>query len=325
MPILDTLTSVPLGGVDQWIRLRSRDPSRPVLLVLYGGPGLPLLPRVPDLGERAGLEEHFTVAYWEQRGTGKSYRPSLSPDAMTIDRFVADVIELSDHLRNRFDVETIGLFGTSWGSVLGLRALARAPERFWGYVGAGQLVDVRESDRRSYEFTLEEARRRENETAVEALESIGPPPYSPTEMMTQRKWLGDFGGMRHDEPPPGPAARLWDVLTTPAYTWRDVWHIARDPFFALNHLLDELSAVDLTETVPRVERPVYLIHGRHDRLAPPSLAHAYLDQLDAPKKEWIWFEHSAHFPFLEEPERFGKVMETITSAIAPPSNPSLQG
>jgi pimeloyl-ACP methyl ester carboxylesterase len=317
---IDTLASVPLGGVDQWVRIRSHDPTRPVLLVLYGGPSLPLLPRVPDLGERAGLETHFTVAYWEQRGTGKSYRPSLSPDAMTIDRFVADAIELSDHLRDRFDTNQIGLFGTSWGSVLGLRALARAPERFWGYVGAGQLVDVPESDRQSYEFTLEEARRRENESAVAALASIGPPPYTPTAMMTQRKWLGQFGGLRHDEPPPGPMGRLWDLLTTSAYTWRDVWQVASDPFFALTHLLDELSEVDLTETVPQVERPVYLLHGRHDRLAPPTLARSYLDQLEAPAKEWVWFEHAAHFPFLEEPERFGAVMETVAARIAPDSS-----
>jgi pimeloyl-ACP methyl ester carboxylesterase len=321
MPVLDTLAAVSLGGVDQWIRLRSRDPSRPVLLVLYGGPSLPLLPRVTDLGERARLEKHFTVAYSEQRGTGKSYRPSLSPDAMTIDRFVTDVIELTDHLRERFDLETIGLFGTSWGSVLGLRALARAPERFWGYVGAGQLVDVRESDRQSYEFTLEEARRRENADAVAALESIGPPPYSPTEMMTQRKWLGKFGGMRHDTSPPGPVARLWDVLTTSAYSWRDAWQIAGDPFFALNHLLDELSEVDLTDEIDQVKRPVHLLHGRHDRLAPPSLARSYLNRLDAPTKEWIWFEDSAHFPFLEEPERFGRVLGQVADDAAPPRSP----
>ena len=320
MSALDTLTAVSLGGVDQWVRLRSRDRSRPVLLVLYGGPGLPLLPRVPDLGERAGLEEHFTVAYWEQRGTGKSYRPSLSADAMTIDRFVEDAMELSDHLRDRFETEQIGIFGTSWGSVLGLRALARAPERFWGYVGASQLVDVRESDRRSYEFTLDEARRRENEDAVQALASIGPPPYTPTEVMTQRKWLGEFGGMRHDRPPPGPMGQLWDLLTTSAYSWRDVWQVARNPFFALNHLLDELSEVDLTDEIDRVEQPVYLLHGRHDRLAPSSLARSYLDALDAPAKEWIWFEHSAHFPFLEEPERFGEVMETVAAQLAPVSS-----
>jgi len=135
--------------------------------------------------------------------------------------------------------------------------------------------------------------------------------------MTQRKWLGEFDGMRYDEPPPGPMGRLWDLLTTPAYTWRDVWQVATDPFFALNHLLDELSEVDLTEDVSRVEQPVHLMHGRHDRLAPPSLARAYLDQLDAPTKEWTWFEYSAHFPFLEEAKRFGEVMNRIAQRHSP--------
>ncbi|HKL87413.1 MAG TPA: alpha/beta hydrolase, partial [Salinibacter sp.] len=99
---------------------------------------------------------------------------------------------------------------------------------------------------------------------------------------------------------------------------------ARDPFFALTHLLDELSEVNLTDDTTQVDRPVYLLHGRHDRLAPPSLARSFLDDLDAPEKEWIWFEHSAHFPFLEEPERFGNVMGTVASEVAPPSQPSLK-
>jgi pimeloyl-ACP methyl ester carboxylesterase len=92
--------------------------------------------------------------------------------------------------------------------------------------------------------------------------------------------------MRHDEPPPGPTGQLWDLLTTSADSWRDVWQVARNLFFSLNHLLDELSQVNLTQEVTRVGRPIHLVHGRHDRLAPPSLAHSYLDQLRAPAKQW---------------------------------------
>ena len=317
MPALDTLDAVSLGDTEQWIRIRSHDPDRPLLLILYGGPGLPVLPRVHDLGVRAGLEAHYTVVYWEQRGTGKSYTPSLSAADMTIDRFVDDVCALTDLLRSRFDRDTIGLFGTSWGTLLGLKALARRPEAFWVFVGSGLLTNPLESDRRSYEFTLNEAKRREQEAAIEELEAIGPPPFTPKTALGQRKWLGEFGGIRHNEMPPGPFGRLWELATTSAYTWGDFWQIASDPFFALNHLLDELYETDLTDDVSRVEVPVHVLQGRHDQLTPASVVEPYVEALEAPSKEWTWFEQSAHFLFLDEPDRFKAVMGNVADRLAP--------
>ena len=37
---------------------------------------------------------------------------------------------------------------------------------------------------------------------------------------------------------------------------------------------------------------------------PASIAHRWYDGLRAPKKQWIWFENSAHSPIHEEPERW---------------------
>jgi pimeloyl-ACP methyl ester carboxylesterase len=53
--------------------------------------------------------------------------------------------------------------------------------------------------------------------------------------------------------------------------------------------------------------PVFLTIGRHDSNTPPELAKQWLDALDAPKKEWIWFEDSAHSPLAEESERWNRV------------------
>jgi pimeloyl-ACP methyl ester carboxylesterase len=238
---------------------------------------------------------------------------------MTIDRFVDDVLEIADRLRARFDREHIGLLGCSWGSILGLRALARAPERLWGYVGAGQLVRPLESDREAYEWALVQAERQGNRQAREALRQLGPPPYDVNQLLEQRKWLGTFGGVRRHGDPPGPVQLLRDLLTTSAYSWGDLWRIATDPFFALRAVLGELYAVDLTEEVPRVDRPVYLVHGRHDAIAPPSITQSYVETLDAPRTDWTWFEDAAHFPYFEEPDRFGEVMRRVAAQSAPPS------
>ena len=319
---VDAFEKMTIGGVDQWVRIRSRDPQLPVLLILYGGPGVPLFPRIDDFGERAGLEETFTVAYWEQRGTGKSYNPSIPTDSMTIDRFVQDIFELTDRLRTRFGKEKIFLLGESWGTVIGLRAAARCPARFHAYVGTGQVVDMLEGDRASYAFTLEEAERRGHEKALRELDALGPPPYTPKEVMTQRKWVGRFGGARHDTKPQSVLGALLELATTPEYSWRDVWQIAMNPFFALEELLDELYAIDFFKEIPRVELPVYLLEGRYDYTTPPSVTREYYEELEAPHKEWIWFDESAHFTFLEEPDRFRRAMQQVARKAQPASRQS---
>jgi pimeloyl-ACP methyl ester carboxylesterase len=64
----------------------------------------------------------------------------------------------------------------------------------------------------------------------------------------------------------------------------------------------------------RLEVPVFLLLGRQDYTAPSPIAAAWLDQLDAPKKVGIWFEHSAHLHMLEEP---GRVFMTRVNDVRP--------
>ena len=58
-----------INGVRQGMFIQSKDPAHPVLLCLHGGlPEYFLTERYPT-----GLEDDFTVAWWEQRGAGLSY------------------------------------------------------------------------------------------------------------------------------------------------------------------------------------------------------------------------------------------------------------
>jgi pimeloyl-ACP methyl ester carboxylesterase len=41
------------------------------------------------------------------------------------------------------------------------------------------------------------------------------------------------------------------------------------------------------------------------------LAEQYFQAIKAPEKKLIWFEHSAHYPFLEEIEKFNNEVKAI--------------
>ncbi len=54
----------------------------------------------------------------------------------------------------------------------------------------------------------------------------------------------------------------------------------------------------------KLEIPVFFIMGTADMVTPLALVQAYFDEMEAPHKELILFEESAHFPFFEEPKLF---------------------
>jgi pimeloyl-ACP methyl ester carboxylesterase len=70
----------------------------------------------------------------------------------------------------------------------------------------------------------------------------------------------------------------------------------------------QIFQANLAKEVPEVKVPVYFCIGRHDYNTPFELAEKYFNQLEAPKKELIWFEESAHSPLYEEPDKFNDLL-----------------
>jgi pimeloyl-ACP methyl ester carboxylesterase len=64
-----------------------------------------------------------------------------------------------------------------------------------------------------------------------------------------------------------------------------------------------------------LDLPTYFFIGRFDVVCPWQLAEQYFRRLKAPRKRWVWFEQSAHFPFLEEPARFAEEMRNVRSEV----------
>lgn len=169
------LTTVALGGHDQSVLIRGVSVDNPVLLYLAGGPGGTDLGAMRLFGER--LEQEFVVATWDQRGAGKSYRALDPASTLTVERMVADAIELTNYLRDRFDEQRVYLVGNSWGTILGVLAVQQRPDLFHAFIGTGQMVSVRETDRMFYEDTIAWAERIGDTALARRLREQGPPPY----------------------------------------------------------------------------------------------------------------------------------------------------
>jgi pimeloyl-ACP methyl ester carboxylesterase len=94
---------ISIGGLKQGIMINGKNRNNPVLVFLHGGPGFPMLPFEPNSRSMKRLERHYTIVYWEQRGTGISYHPGMNADSMNIKRFVNDTHELNEYARKLFN------------------------------------------------------------------------------------------------------------------------------------------------------------------------------------------------------------------------------
>ena len=294
---------VPVNGVRQGMVITSEDLSNPVLLWVHGGPGMPDYPLTQQYPP--GLDDLFTVVWWDQRGAGLSYDPAIPPESMTVEQFVDDTLTVTDHLRRRFGQERIYLLGHSWGSYIGLLAAARSPERYVAYLGMAQLVHQIESEKIAYDFMLAAYRERGDSTMVRKLEAApvtltgGTPPAYLRIRDTAMHRLGV--GTTHDM---GSVITgiFWPSWWFRGYTAREKVDLWRGRTFSRRFgLWDQLLWVDLREAVPELEVPAYFLEGAHDYTCATSLARDYHQRLRAPATSLFVFQHSAHSPLLEEP------------------------
>ena len=324
---------VEIGGVSQSVMIRGTDKSNPVMVYLHGGPGYPLFPLDPSApmgwDEADGLpmqrlEESFTMVYWEQRGTGRSYSWRLPDDSMTVDRFVEDTRELTDFVTEKLGQEKVFLWGHSWGSNVGALFAARYPEALHAYVSTGQSVNPFENERLCYEFVLENALKENNRRALRQLERVDTVPenYGVRDALLVRRWVFHYGGIvleGADERSYVDIGDIWRTLTSPQYSLIDKINLALRPYYSINQLWEPLKELDLTADAPRIEVPVFFLMGRHDVIVSAKLAEEYFHMLDAPSgKTLIWFEESAHRPYHEEPDKFLDVMTGKIRQLAEP-------
>ncbi|HEU4602397.1 MAG TPA: alpha/beta fold hydrolase [Steroidobacteraceae bacterium] len=308
--------TVRIGGIDQFISMRGVDKRNPILLIIHGGPGFPTTPMA--WWATRGLEEYFTVVHWDQRGSGKTYLlndPKVVAPTMKPERFVDDTEELVAWLRKDMHKQKVFVLGTSWGSYVGLEFARRRPEWLHAYIGMGQAVDCPESERRGYAYALEAARKAGNKEAITELESIAPyaaPGDSiPLEKIRiERKWSDFFGGVM--------AYRTHQidgmvVGLSPDYSDEEARHVFDGNGFSQDFLLSFVLSVNLSQ-VTKLDCPLVILAGRHDRTVNAQVAHEWFERVQAPSKRFVWFEHSAHEIFTEET---GKLLVTLVSQVRP--------
>jgi pimeloyl-ACP methyl ester carboxylesterase len=122
--------------------------------------------------------------------------------------------------------------------------------------------------------------------------------------MVQRNYLSKFGGAVFGKSETMMSSIVLPLLRSPEYSVFDLLRYSNGAFYNMRQLWRAVIGCNFIDNVRTLDVPVYIMQGRHDRNTPSELAKAWFDVLDVPRKQWTWFENSAHSPMREEPERW---------------------
>lgn len=305
-----------INGVKQGLIVeRNMNKNAPVLLFVHGT--APILPFIWK--RQVKFNQDFHTCYWDQRWVGMSC--SLpDEEAFNIETLTADVLKVTEQLRYMFNQDKIYVLGHSWGSYIASLAVQEKPEYYYAYIGVGQINCMRNSEKEKYQAILKEACRRNDKIALRRFEKLDlPDNFFDTYKINKESMLYGSASMKYTEKYGFGVTRegyqnsklLKAVFLFPYYTVNEKICFFKGMFQASEKLISQILDTPLQEVVRNIEIPIHIIHGELDSSTSYKEAKRFFHSVDANEKNFYTFSHSAHMPFIDEPDKFMEVLSKV--------------
>ena len=290
--------------------IKGKNLDNPILLYLHGG--------MPDYfltqDHPTGLEDVFTVVWWDQRGAGLSSGAKFGRNTGALETMLSDTKEVANYLRKRFSKDKIFLMAHSGGTYLGIKAIERFPELFIAYIGVAQISNQKLSEMKAYDYIFEQYSKDNSKSKI--VELLRKSRFSMSDpipldyLKIRDKAMHDLGV--------GTMRKMADVVSgvfIPSLLFKEysvsekigLWKAKANS--GISMIWDDILSHDLSKESTTFSIPVYFLEGIYDYTCSYELAHEYFSKINAPKKEFITFKNSAHSPIFEEPEESIRVMK----------------
>lgn len=301
-----------INGSEQGMIMQYDDVTKPVLLFLHGGPGSPSF----IFFEQAILPLYklFVICHWEQRGAGISYHKDIDPTTMNSQQLIDDAASVTHFLLEKYQKEKLFLMGHSWGTFLGIQLAQQHPELFYAYIGIGQVNNQLASEQAAYDYMLATAKASGEQKDVKKLLAYdrNSPDFPSQQYLfgVRSELMNKYHiGLTHQE------MSMWKffflpLLTTKTYTFKEKFKQIKGGTFSRS-MFNEVLTTNISEKIQRLDIPTYFISGKYDYQTSQIEASLLFQKLDIPAGKFILFEHSAHSPLFEEPERFLEEIKQI--------------
>jgi proline iminopeptidase len=257
------------------------------LIILHGGPGIPHY----YLQDLQALSPYSRLVFFDQRGTGKSEKADSR--TYTIEANVED----TENLRAALGLGKCAVFGHSWGGILAQAYVLKYPENVTKLVlantfsSASQLnnalqkmrSEVKEETRKIYE-------RYEREGLYKGRDRY-PDEYQKAVDMAYEK-------VSLNVHPPAYLQRAFQEMAMDVY--RAMW--GEETEFRITGTLRNF---DFLPQLQEIRIPALVMVGTNDQ-TPIETAQETARRL--PNSRLLLFERSRHYPFIEEKDKFVRVI-----------------
>jgi proline iminopeptidase len=243
----------------------------------------------------APLLSHFTMVFYDTRGSGHSSRPA---DASTIT--VSQMADDLEALRQHWGLSAMTLFGHSWGGGIALAYSMRYPMRVEKLIVVGSSIPGFDYSQMSQEFHRQWVEAKSDPRFAEAMAALEADPAVHDDEQYRTELLREWPWMFFNPTEAMPRFLKTAPGLASAWTW-NAWHanFARDQSVLRPKLnLGSVSARTL------------ILNGREDRVCPVGGAEYLHSGIQASKLRV--FERSGHLPWIEVPQEFfGEVLKFL--------------
>ena len=287
IPAPESTGTVDVAGGRIWYRSNGdRHKDKTAVIAVHGGPGVPhdyLLPLTALSWERR-------VILYDQLDVGKSDKPG-DPKNWTVERFVSEI----DALRKTLGLETIHLFGNSWGGTIAAEYAIGRPQGLSSLTLSGPLLSTSRwiADNDDYIRAL-------SHEAQEALARSGGrgADHDPKVAMAVAEY-----NRRHlcrIDPWPDFLENAMNGTNTTVYNtmWGPTEFICTGT----------LQRYDCTSRLSHIQAPTLVICGQYDESAPSS-CHEFSKLI--PGAQLGVIPNASHLPFIERPDPFMVILRTF--------------
>jgi len=303
---IDKTITVNINGTRQKVRLCSAHPGLPPLLVVQGGPALPLLHEVPKFQRLLNLENRFLTAYWEQRGCGDA--PAEDARSASLALQVADLRSVLRWLHGETGQPAVVL-GISIGGTFALQAAEQEAASVRAVVVVSPDAQTAAADAAADAFLQERALRADGHRIRRSLEKLGAPPYvDPATLQRRARLLADLGTIVHGRTFNALFVELLVALIR-TYGVAGAVRALRNMPIVQRALLPEIASLDLFAHPPRVRVPVHYIFGELDALTPASVVKDLPAAIAAPGTTVLRVPDAGHMLHFDHPGVVRSILE----------------
>ena len=310
------LERININNSSQWVLVRGKNIDAPLLIHVQQGPGLPMISEANEMEKKLHLENDFLVAYWDQRGCGKSFNKDIRPETINLVQMADDVITCTKYLLKKYNKNKAVISGYSIGATVSLMAAAKDSSIFSAIFATGIDVDIPYANQYVLDFAMNKAVAKNDKNLVQKINELKSHPIVESKRFQQRaKIVTNLGGIKADSNYNELLlSSVKNILFSRFYGVGGLVKTMKGMELCQNMLLPEFNDFNLFEKVKKVSVPVHFIQGSLDAIAPPAKGKAYYEQLQAVDKSFTVFEKSAHMPQYDEPEKFSNLIKSILNS-----------